>query len=148
MKSDYLKIINGFVERLKEATSTQVIILPSEVKSEKFHFELSLLPHPVVVGNGRRRIRMRVELFAEIPPSNEAINDCLDRSLKVAEFFDEVQNFTIDEKNHIYGLCYPQAIKTEDEIFADIIELRSFSYTESWIVELEFNQEEVSSMRR
>ena len=93
----------------------------------------------MIIGNGRARLRLRAELFAEIPASNTAINDCLERSLKAALFFDEVQNFTIDEEAKFYGLCYPQAIKPDDEIFLDIIEPRSYSYTETWILELEFN---------
>ena len=133
MQNNYLKIAEAFAKRLREATDTQVVILPSEVKSEKFHFELSFLPHPVIIGNGRARLRLRAELFAEIPASNTAINDCLDRSLKAALFFDEGAKF--------YGLCYPQAIKPDDEIFLDIIEPRSYSYTETWILELEFNIE-------
>ena len=141
MQNNYLKIAEAFAKRLREATDTQVIILPSEVKSEKFHFELSFLPHPVIIGNGRARLRLRAELFAEIPASNTAINDCLEHSLKAALFFDEVQNFTIDEGAKFYGLCYPQAIKPDDEIFLDIIEPRSYSYTETWILELEFNIE-------
>ncbi|NVP23813.1 hypothetical protein HPC63_06240, partial [Treponema phagedenis] len=55
---------------------TPVIIAPSEVKSERFHVELTLLPHPALIGNGRARFRMRGTVFAEIPASEPAINDC------------------------------------------------------------------------
>lgn len=142
-KLKYLKIIKAFAKKLQSETKCQVIVLPSEVKSEKFHIELTLLPHPVFIGNGRARIRMRANLFAEIPPSNEAINDCLEKSINVGWYFDEVQNFTIDEDKKIYGLCYAQNIQDEDALFADIVEPRSYSYSENWLVELEFTLEDI-----
>lgn len=146
MKNNYLKIIHSFAKKLNEATDTQVVVLPSEVKSEKFHFELSLLPHPIFVGNGRTRIRLKATLFAEIPPTNEAINDCLTRSVKIGWYFDEVQNFTIDADNKFYGLCFATAISEDENAFMDFIDPRSYSYTENWILELEFAQDKIDEL--
>lgn len=143
MKNNYLKIIHSFAKKLHEATDTQVVVLPSEVKSEKFHFELSLLPHPIFVGNGRTRIRLKATLFAEIPPSNEAINDCLERSVKIGWYFDEAQPFPIDVEKDFYGTCFATALNEDEDAFLDFLDQRSYSYTENWILELEFSQDKI-----
>lgn len=142
MTHDFLNVINSYAKKLRGTTDTQVIVLPSEVKSERFHIELALLPHPTIIGNGRIRIRMRATVFAEIPASNSAINDCLKRSITLAAFFDNEQGFTIDEKIELYGLAFHTALRDDDDLFADLqSEGRSYSYNESWLVELEFNLE-------
>ncbi len=140
MERDFLKIIKAYAEKLRSETETPVTIAPSEVKSERFHIELSLLPHPVVVGNGRVRLRMRSTVFAEIPASDVAINDCLKRSIALAHFFDDAQGFTIDKEKEEYAMAYHTALRDDDDLFSDLAsEDRSYSYNESWLVELEFN---------
>lgn len=144
MKLDFFKIIKAYSNHLQNETGTQVIVRPSEVKSEKFHVELNLLPHPVIVGNGRARFRMRATVAAEIPASDKSINDCLNRSIKLAQVFDQAEGFLIDEstgeKNAIYGMAYHTALRDDDDLFTDLeVEERSYSYNESWLVELEFN---------
>ncbi|MEL3908065.1 MAG: hypothetical protein P1P64_03490 [Treponemataceae bacterium] len=145
MSLEYLDVVNGYVEFLKKETGTPVIIAPSEVKSERFHVELSLLPHPVIVGNGLVRFRLRATVFAEIPASNPAINDCLEQSLKLARFFDDAQGFLIakaggERRKNFYGMAYHTALRDDDDLFADLsADERSYSYAESWLVELEFN---------
>ena len=144
MKLDFLKIIKAYSKHIQDETGTQVIVRPSEVKSEKFHVELNLLPHPVMVGNGRARFRMRATVAAEIPASDKAIDDCLNRSIKLAQVFDQAEGFLIAEstaeKNAIYGMAYHTALRDDDDLFTDLeVEERSYSYNESWLVELEFN---------
>ncbi|CEM62224.1 hypothetical protein DWQ65_03160 [Treponema phagedenis] len=148
MPCNFLKIIKSYAGLLSEQTKTPVIIAPSEVKSEKFHVELTLLPHPALIGNGRARFRMRGTVFAEIPASEPAINDCLSRSLALAQFFDDTQGFTIQNKTNeqkgIYGLAYHRPLRDDDDLFSDLeSEERSYSYNESWLIELEFNLDEV-----
>ncbi len=143
-KTNFLQIIKAYANRLQKATECQVIVLPSEVNSEKFHVELSILPHPVIVGNGRVRFRIRATVFAEVPASDPAINDCLEKSICLAEFFDEAQNFTIDETQEIYGMVFHTALRDDDDLFADLeAEDRSYSYNESWLVELEFDLDKI-----
>ncbi len=141
---NFLKVIKAYAERLQKATECQVIVLPSEVNSEKFHLELSILPHPAIVGNGRVRFRIRATVFAEIPASHPAINDCLEKSICLAQFFDEAQNFTIDETEEIYGMAFHTALRDDDDLFADLeAEDRSYSYNESWLVALEFDLDKI-----
>ncbi|MEL3903506.1 MAG: hypothetical protein P1P63_00060 [Treponemataceae bacterium] len=145
---NFLQVIKSYSTFVQKETGMPAIILPSEVKSERFHIELNVLPHPVIVGNGRVRFRMRATVFAEIPASDTAINDCLDKSIKAAVFFDETQGFTIKEKteeqNAIYGIAYHTQLRDDDDLFSDLQnENRSYSYNESWLVELEFNLEEI-----
>ncbi|MEL5719866.1 MAG: hypothetical protein P1P59_01910 [Treponemataceae bacterium] len=144
----FLNVIKSYQEFLQSETGTPVIILPSEVKSERFHVELNLLPHPAIVGNGRARFRMRATVFAEIPASDTAINDCLQRSITLAEFFDATQGFMIkeetEERRAVYGLAHHTPLRDDDDLFSDLTsENRSYSYNESWLVELEFNLEEI-----
>lgn len=134
---NYLAIINAYADLIRSETDTPVIVIPSEVKSERFHVELSPLAHPTLVGNGRARIRLRATVFAEIPPSDIAINDCLTKSLKLANFFDETQGVKIDEG--FYALAYHTALRDDDELFADLDEDRSYAYSESWLCEIEFD---------
>lgn len=141
MLLNLLAIIKSYAVFLQALTETQVIIKPSAVKSEKFHVELNLLPHPVIVGNGRARLRLRATVCAEIPASDKAIDDCLQKSLVLAQFFDAAQGFTI--KKGVYGMAYHSILRDDDDLFADLeAEERSFSYNESWLVELEFNTNE------
>lgn len=144
MHLDFLKIIKAYAAYLQEKTGTQVIVRPSEVKSDKFHIELNLLPHPAMVGNGRARFRMRATVAAEIIASDKAIDDCLSRSIKLAQFFDQAEGFLIaespDEKECIYGMAYHAALRDDDDLFTDLeAEEKSYSYNESWLIELEFN---------
>ncbi len=144
MSSDFLQVVKSYANHLSRETSTPVIIAPSEVQSERFHVELSLLPHPVVVGNGRLRFRIRATVFAEIPASDIAINDCLDRSVKLALYFDEARGFPIApeglEDAKVYGVAHHIPLRDDDDLFADLqAEERSYSYNESWLVELEFD---------
>lgn len=147
MPLNLLAIIKSYAVFLQALTETQVIIKPSAVKSEKFHVELNLLPHPVIVGNGRARLRLRATVCAEIPASDKAIDDCLQKSLVLAQFFGDTQGFAIHEKvggqKAVYGIAYHAALRDDDDLFADLeAEERSFSYNESWLVELEFNTNE------
>ncbi|WP_262373099.1 hypothetical protein [Treponema phagedenis] len=117
------------------------------MKSERFHVELTLLPHPALIGNGRARFRMRGTIFAEIPASDGAINDCLSRSLALAQFFDDTQGFAIQKETNkqkgIYALAYHKPLRDDDDLFSDLeAEERSYSYNESWLIELEFNLDE------
>lgn len=144
MPLNFLAIIKSYAVFLQALTATQVIVNPSAVRSEKFHVELNLLPHPVIVGNGRARLRLRATVCAEIPASDKAIDDCLQKSLVLAQFFDEAQGFTIREdaggQKATYGIAYHSALRDDDDLFADLqAEERSYAYNESWIVELEFN---------
>ncbi|MFC2599695.1 MAG: hypothetical protein ACFNX1_00765 [Treponema lecithinolyticum] len=145
MKLKLLEVIKTYAAHLQAQTGTQAIIMPSLLKSEKFHIELNLLPHPVVVGNGRTRLRLRATVYAEIPASDPGINDCLSRSVSLAQFFDQAEGFTIrekaDEQSAVYGIAYHTALRDDDDLFSDLQEAeeRSFSYNESWLVELEFN---------
>lgn len=140
MQANLLRVIKAYAEKLKTQTETPVIIAPSEVNSERFHVELSLLPHPVAVGNGRVQFRMRATVKAEIPSSDTAINDCLNRSLTLAAFFDTAQGFDIDADNELYGIAHHSSLRDDDDLFSDLMsEQRSYSYNESWLVELEFN---------
>jgi len=144
MHLNLLSIVKSYAVFLQALTAIQVIINPSAVKSEKFHVELNLLPHPVIVGNGRARLRLRATVCAEIPASDKAIDDCLQKSLVLARFFDDTQGFTIREKageqKAVYGIAYHSTLRADDDLFADLqAEERSYSYNESWIVELEFN---------
>lgn len=133
-----IDVIKAYSKALQKETGTQVIIVPSELNSEKFHISLSMLPHPVPVGNGRIRFRLRATVSAEIPASDMAINDCLDRSIRLALFFDNVQGFPVEDGK--CGMAYHTKIKDEDDLFADLAaEERSYSYSESWLVELEIN---------
>lgn len=147
---DYIQVLKAYAKFMQQQTSVPVIIMPSEVKSERFHIELSLLPHPVIVGNGRVRFRVRGSVFAEIPPSNPAINDCLDRSIRLARFFDIAQGFTIAEaggkrQRPVYGMAYHTALRDDDDLFADLaMEERSYAYAESWLIELEFTLSEIT----
>lgn len=148
MKLKLLEVVKAYAAHLQAQTGTQAIIMPSLLKSEKFHIELNLLPHPVVVGNGRTRLRLRATVYAEIPASDPGINDCLSRSVSLAHFFDQAEGFTIREKtneeNAVYGIAYHTALREDDDLFSDLQETeeRSFSYNESWLVQLEFNSDE------
>ena len=77
MKPNFLEAVKAYAAHLQSQTGTQAVIMPSLLKSEKFHVELNLLPHPVIVGNGRIRLRLRATVYAEIPASDPGINDCL-----------------------------------------------------------------------
>lgn len=139
MKRDYFSVLKSYAKFLRSQTNVQPVFLPSEVSSEKFHVELSLLSHPTIVGNGRVKFRVRATAVAEIPPSEKAINDCLEKSIALGIFFDEAQGFPIDEEKRIYGIAYHQALRDDDEAFADLVEPRSYSFRETWLCELEFN---------
>ncbi len=140
-----LQVVKAYARHLRAETQTAVTIAPSEVKSERFHVELSLLPHPAVVGNGRLRFRIRATVFAEIPASETAINDCLERSVKLAMYFDQARGFPIAQDKEVYGLAYHTALREDDDLFADLqMEDRSYSYNESWLVELEFDLAEIT----
>lgn len=142
MQVKYLQIIKAYACFLEEQTKTQAIIVPSEVRSEKFHIELNLLPHPVIVGNGRVRVRIRATVFAEIPASDKAIDDCINKSIVLATFFDEAQGFKI--KEGVYAMAHHSTLRDDDDLFCDLGEKeRSYSYNESWLVELEFNLEQI-----
>lgn len=149
MQANLLAVIKAYGKKLEQETGIQTVIMPSLVKSEKFHVELSLLPHPVLVGNGRVRLRLRATVFAEIPASDRAINDCLACSLTLAQFFDQAEGFTVTEGNGVekgvYGTAYHTPLRSDDELFTDLqeSEQRSFSYNESWLVELEINSDDV-----
>ena len=148
MKLKLLEAVKAYAAHLQAQTGTQAVIMPSLLKSEKFHVELNLLPHPVIVGNGRTRLRLRATVYAEIPASDPGINDCLSRSVSLAHFFDQTEGFTIREKtneeNAVYGIAYHTALREDDDLFSDLQETeeRSFSYNESWLVQLEFNSDE------
>lgn len=135
---NYIDIIKSYAKTLSTMTETPVVILPSEVKSERFHVRLSILAHPAIVGNGLVRFRLRATVWAEIPPSDNAIDDALRKSIALAEFFDEAQGFRIAE--NFYGTAYHFPLREDDELFADLSsEDRSYAYTESWLCELEFD---------
>lgn len=139
--NDFLKIIKKYAEFLQSQTKTPVIIAPSEVKSERFHIELNLLSHPTILENERAQLRLRATVFAEIPSSDRAINDVLTKSLTLALFFSSAQGFYIEDKKNtkIYGMAYHTPLAQDDELFTDLAEERSYSYTENWLVKLEFN---------
>jgi len=65
--------------------------------------------------------------------------------VSLAQFFDQAEGFTIrekaDEQSAVYGIAYHTALRDDDDLFSDLQEAeeRSFSYNESWLVELEFN---------
>ncbi len=144
MEHNYLDVVKAYAKHLREKTGTQVIILPSEVNSERFHVELSILPHPVVEKNGRARVRIRATVAAEIPASEVSINDCLKRSFRLALYFDFAQGFPIiaNDANGdgVCGIAYHTALRDDDDLFSDLgAEDRSYSYNESWLVELEFD---------
>lgn len=147
---DYIQVLKSYAAFLQKETGVPVIILPSEVKSERFHVELSLLPHPVIVGNGRVRFRIRGTVFAEIPASDIAINDCLDKSVTLARFFEEAQGFTILEaggkrRQSIYGMAYHTPLRDDDDLFTDLAnEERYYAYNETWLIQLEFDLAMVS----
>ena len=137
MKEDWIQVINAYKTKLAEACDIQVILEPSEVKPERFHVSLVLLPHPVIVGNGRVRFRLRASVNAEIPPSNRGISDALGVSLKLAAWFDQEQG-GIKIADSVYAMAYHRAIREDDELFTDLSEPRSYGYDEHWIVEIDF----------
>lgn len=138
----YIDVLKGYSKKLTSETGMQVVLVPKEVSSEKFHVSLSLLPHPVMIGNGRTRFRLRATAAAEVPASDPAIEDCLKKSIRLAVFFDDDQGFDIKEGKH--GMAYHKKIREEDELFTDLMaEERSFSYRESWLVELEFTLDQI-----
>ena len=141
MKPNFLEAVKAYAAHLQSQTGTQAVIMPSLLKSEKFHVELNLLPHPVIVGNGRIRLRLRATVYAEI-------NDSLKRSVLLANFFDQAEGFTVREQTHegqaVYGMAYHTSLREDDDLFSDLQETeeRSFSYNESWLVELEINSDD------
>jgi len=138
-RRNWIAVPKAYRAALAEACGIQVILEPSEVKSERFHVRLMPLPHPEIVGNGRVRLRLRASVSGEIPPSDRGISDALEVSLKLGFFFDGEQSFRIAEG--VYGMAYHQAIREDDELFTDLADDRSSSYDEHWLVELEFNYE-------
>lgn len=148
MKPKFLDAVKAYAEHLQAQTGTQAVIMPSLLKSEKFHVELNLLPHPVLVGNGRIRLRLRATVYAEIPATDPGINDCLSRSVILAQFFDQAEGLTIRKETNteaaVYGMAYHTALREDDDLFSDLQETeeRSFSYNESWLAELEINSDD------
>ena len=124
MKPNFLEAVKAYAAHLQSQTGTQAVIMPSLLKSEKFHVELNLLPHPVIVGNGRIRLRL------------------------LANFFDQAEGFTVREQTNegqaVYGMAYHTSLREDDDLFSDLQETeeRSFSYNESWLVELEINSDD------
>lgn len=148
MKPNFLEAVKAYAAHLQSQTGTQAVIMPSLLKSEKFHVELNLLPHPAIVGNGRIRLRLRATVYAEIPASDPGINDCLKRSVLLANFFDQAEGFTVREQTNegqaVYGMAYHTSLREDDDLFSDLqdAEERSYSYNESWLVELEINSDD------
>ena len=87
-------------------------------------------------------------MYAEIPASDPGINDCLKRSVLLANFFDQAEGFTVREQTHegqaVYGMAYHTSLREDDDLFSDLQETeeRSFSYNESWLVELEIDSDD------
>lgn len=146
----YFDCIKAYAAHLQNQTGTPVIIAPSEVSSERFHVELTLLPHPVIPGNGTVRLRLRATVFAEIPPSETAINDCIERSVRLALFFDHAESFPVKKaeagQRGVYCMSYPSEMRADDDLFSDLEgDNRSYSYNESWLVELESRLYEIAN---
>lgn len=135
----WIRILEGYASTLGNVTGVQVILQPSQTKPERFHVDLSPLPHPVVVGNGRFRLRLRAEVGADLPPTKRGISDALEKSLALAQWFSEVRGFQIAPE--LCGMAYHTALRPDDEMFVDGADDRSYGYEEFWLVELEFDFE-------
>lgn len=150
MHTSPLNIITSYMAHLEHACKTQAVLLPAEVQSDKFHVELALLPHPILPGNGAVRLRLRATACAELAATEEALNECLVHSIRLALFFDQAEGFALrNEKEKRsptagateYGMAYHTAIREDDELFTDLNERDGqYSYRESWLVELEVKE--------
>jgi len=138
----WIRILQGYERALKDSTGVQVILQPSKVSPERFHVDLSPLPHPVVVGNGRFRLRLRAQVGAELPPTDRGISDALGKSLALADWFSETRGFPIAPE--LWGQAFHSILRPDDEMFVDGAEDRSYGYEEFWLVELEFDYEEAA----
>ncbi len=147
MSSDtlmWINVLKAYAKKITEDCGVQVILEPSEVRPERFHIRLSPLPHPVIIGNGRVQLRLRASAEAEIPPTDRGISDSLGVSLRLADWFGETQG-GIQIAEDVYALAYHQAIREDDDLFADLAEQRSYGYTEHWICRIEFDYQSAAA---
>lgn len=144
-KKPLFSILTTYASLITERTGVPVYIAPSEVESEAFHVTLFLLSHQVIVGNSRARFRVRLTSSANIPPSEEGIEDALEKSLLLEAFFSEAESFGMGEaddegvRGSPYVLVFTQKVRDDDELFVDLGEEGgSYAFRQSWIIETEF----------
>ncbi|QQO10091.1 hypothetical protein [Breznakiella homolactica] len=138
-RRNWINILNAYKEKLSDTCSVEVLIGEPAGPSQNLQVNLIPIPHPVISGNGRIRLRLRALLQSGIPGDDTSISHLLDTSLLLAGWFSETQG-GIRIADNLFAVAYHHPLRNDDESYGPE-NINLYSYDERWLVELEFNYE-------